>query len=359
MLDGRIINLDEIWQINIWEIKRADQPSTQSLVQRLLARLGLSRPAKVADVTERLLGGPPSSNSMEASGDINCDKPATDAKEVFVVHGRNEEARDTLFEFLRAIGLHPLEWSEAVQATGKASPYIGEILKTVFSRAHAVIVLFTPDDKVKLRQSLWADNEPPNETELTGQPRPNVLFEAGMAMAGSEERTILVELGTLRGFSDIDGRHRILLNNSPERRRHLAERLENAGCPVRWDEADWKSTGDFEAAVAERMHEPTSITPDRPSAPIATLPQSQEARTLLIEAASGDGYILKVPAFGGLTIEANDKSFVKSGNLRSEALWTAVLTTLADDGFIEGTDSEGQVFKLTHKGFDYVDSEAM
>ena len=357
MLDGRIIYLDEIWQINIWEIKPTDQTSTQSLVERLLARLGLSRPAEV-DVTERLLGGPPSSNSMEASGDINRDKPRTDAKEIFVVHGRNEEARDALFQFLRAIGLHPLEWSEAVQATGKASPYIGEILNTVFSRAHAVVVLFTPDDRVKLRESLWADNEPPNETELTGQPRPNVLFEAGMAMAGSEERTILVELGTLRGFSDIEGRHSIRLNNSPERRRDLAERLENAGCPVRWDEADWKSTGDFETAVAERMQEPTGNTLDRPSTTIPELPLSEEARTLLIEAASGDGYILKVPAFGGLIVEANDKSFVESGNPRSEALWTAVLDTLADNGFVRNTDNEDRVFMLTRKGFDYVDSEA-
>ena len=295
---------------------------------------------------------------METSGDMNRDEPTANTKEIFVVHGRNEEARDALFEFLRAIGLHPLEWSEAVQATGKASPYIGEILHTVFSRAHAVVVLFTPDDEAKLRESLWADNEPPNETELTGQPRPNVLFEAGMAMAGSEDRTILVELGTLRGFSDIDGRHSIRLNNSPQRRQELAKRLEDAGCPVMWDEVDWKSTGDFEAAVAEQIQKAKGNSLDSPSATIAKLPLSHEARTLLIEAASGDGYIMKIPTFAGLTIEANDKSFVESSNPRSEALWTEVLTALADSGFIRNTDNEGRLFQLTHKGFSYVDSEA-
>jgi len=37
---------------------------------------------------------------------------------VFVIHGRNEAARKSMFEFLRAIGLKPLEWSQALAATG-------------------------------------------------------------------------------------------------------------------------------------------------------------------------------------------------------------------------------------------------
>ena len=49
-------------------------------------------------------------------------KPSTDTREVFVVHGRNQEARRAMFEFLRAIGLYPLEWIEAVRATGKPMP---------------------------------------------------------------------------------------------------------------------------------------------------------------------------------------------------------------------------------------------
>jgi predicted nucleotide-binding protein len=41
-----------------------------------------------------------------------------DPTKVFVVHGRNEKARIAMFAFLRAIGLQPIEWSEAVSLTG-------------------------------------------------------------------------------------------------------------------------------------------------------------------------------------------------------------------------------------------------
>jgi hypothetical protein len=55
-----------------------------------------------------------------------------DPKKVFVVHGRNERLRQELFNFLRAIGLKPLEWSQAVASTGKSAPYIGEVLEAAF-----------------------------------------------------------------------------------------------------------------------------------------------------------------------------------------------------------------------------------
>ena len=119
------------------------------------------------------------------------DEHTSAARVVFVVHGRNLVARDALFDFLRAIDLHPLEWSEAVRAAGRPSPYIGEILDGAFSRAQAVVVLLTPDDDARLRQQLWEASESPHETVAAGQARPNVLFEAGMAMGRDERRTVL------------------------------------------------------------------------------------------------------------------------------------------------------------------------
>ena len=49
-------------------------------------------------------------------------------KSVFVVHGRDEELRRSLFALLRALGLNPIEWRKAIQMTGRPSPHVGEIL---------------------------------------------------------------------------------------------------------------------------------------------------------------------------------------------------------------------------------------
>src|SRR5712691_5313315 len=103
-----------------------------------------------------------------------------DRRRVFVIHGRNEPARRALFELLRSIGLDPIEWSQAIRMTGKASPYIGEVLDAAFGAAQAVVVLETPDDVAYLHPSLTYPNDPECDPQL--QPRPNVLFEAGMAM---------------------------------------------------------------------------------------------------------------------------------------------------------------------------------
>ena len=127
-------------------------------------------------------------------------------RKVFVVHGRNELARVAMFEFLRSIGLQPIEWSQAVAATGEASPYIGTVLDSAFEAAQAVVVLMTPDEIAYLRDEYSSDDSDP-EREPAAQARPNVLFEAGMAMGRDPTRTVLVELGALRPFSDIAGRH--------------------------------------------------------------------------------------------------------------------------------------------------------
>ena len=160
---------------------------------------------------------------------------ATERRQVFVVHGRNEGARRALFTFLRSIGLDPLEWSEAIKAAGHPNPYIGDILDEAFSRAHAVVVLFTPDDSACLHEQFRSEIEPHYEIEPTGQARPNVLFEAGMAMGRDPNKTVLVEMGTLRPFSDIGGRHLLRIDNSSQQRHQLALRLKDAGCPVKLD----------------------------------------------------------------------------------------------------------------------------
>lgn len=168
---------------------------------------------------------------------------SADPKKVFVIHGRNESARKGLFVFLRSIGLEPIEWSQAISMTGQGSPYIGDVLSVAFGAAQAVVVLQTPDDVAHLHESLTYPGDP--ETSPQMQPRPNVLFEAGMALARDESRTIIVELGAIKSFSDIRGRHVVRLDNSVAKRQDLAQRLSTAGCAVDLTGRDWHHEGDL------------------------------------------------------------------------------------------------------------------
>jgi hypothetical protein len=108
-------------------------------------------------------------------------KIVEDPRTVFVVHGRNGAIIDSMFAFLKAIGLKPLEWSEAREKTKDPNPYVGHILESAFSAAQAFVVVMTPDDEAWLKKEFHKADEAIHETMLTGQARPNVLFEAGMA----------------------------------------------------------------------------------------------------------------------------------------------------------------------------------
>lgn len=186
--------------------------------------------------------------------DLSALSNETDERTVFVVHGRDRAARDALFTFLRSLGLKPLEWQQIIDMTGSAAPYVGDLLHAAFNAAQAVVVLLTPDDLSMLRQDLRSTDDPLYESALTGQARPNVLFEAGMAFGRNPSQTVLVEIGRLRPFSDIGGRHVIRLDGSVVRRQELALRLANAGCAVDMTGSDWHTAGDFTSDVTRATY---------------------------------------------------------------------------------------------------------
>jgi predicted nucleotide-binding protein len=165
---------------------------------------------------------------------------------VFVVHSRNEDLRRAMFEFLRSINLAPMEWTHAVELTGVGSPYIGQVLDAAFDAAQAVVVLQTPDEIAYLQPRYGKGDDDP-ETLPAPQARPNVLFEAGMALGREPNRTVLVEVGTVRPFSDVAGRHAVRLDNTIASRSALAQRLMTAGCDVDLAGTDWHTAGDFTA----------------------------------------------------------------------------------------------------------------
>jgi len=176
---------------------------------------------------------------------------------VFVVHGRDNDAWNAMFTFLRAVNVTPIEWTSALKMSKKAAPYIGEILETAFARARAIVVLMTPDDLAQLRPDLILQSDKPYERTLTGQARANVLFEAGMAFATHPDRTVMVQLGTVREFSDVAGRHVVHMSNDSSKRQELATKLRNAGCIVDTSGTDWAQAGDFIDPLSRVPTKPT------------------------------------------------------------------------------------------------------
>ena len=139
-----------------------------------------------------------------------------------------------------------MEWGEVVHLTGTPNPSIMDILNVAFGEAQTVLVILSPDDLGYLRPELQNPSDPAWEKEPTGQSRPNVLFELGMALASGINRTVVVQVGDIRPFSDIAGRHILRLTNDPGDRTQLIDRLKTAGCPVDLTgKRDYFSTGDF------------------------------------------------------------------------------------------------------------------
>jgi len=182
---------------------------------------------------------------VQSKGELG-ERGETDSRKVFVVHGRNEKARTAMVAFLRAIDLRPIEWSEAVDLTGEAAPFIGQVVEAGFSAAQAVVIMLTGDDLAKLRPEFVSQSDAGYEKEYTLQARPNVLFEAGFAFGRHPKRTVIVEFGQLRPFSDVQGRHVIRMDNSVKKRQELAKLLGAAGCAVSTSGVDWHTAGDFD-----------------------------------------------------------------------------------------------------------------
>jgi len=197
---------------------------------------------------------PPAAAAPARKSAAKKSKRRTTGKTVFVVHGRDMTLRDSMFAFLRAIGLEPLEWEQAIRRARRgANPFVGDVIDEVMDQAQAVLVLFSPDDLVQLKDQFVSRDEKNSEGKPQGQARPNVLFEAGLAMGRHQEKTVLVEVGSVKRFSDIGGRHMLRFNGSAASRHDLVGRLRMLRCDLDVDgRRDWLEVGDFEPTPAKK-----------------------------------------------------------------------------------------------------------
>ena len=367
VLGGMIMNPEDLLEILITQtsqdsVQVRKQIESKNISGIALASTGYSRNWRIAgageDITDQIINSPPGSEMKEVHT-ADEQRPLPDTRTVFVVHGRNEVAKNALCDFLRAIDLHPLEWPEAVVATGKSSPYIGEILDSAFSKAQATVILFSPDDEARLRESFRREGDPEYESRFVGQARPNVIYEAGMAMGRNPNRTVLVEIGTLRLFTDVAGLHTIRLNTSPGCRHELAERLRAAGCQVNSTGTHWLTAGDFESALASTISDAPETTnfADQRASSRQELELSEDAKELLMEIArDSSGELLKLTASGGFCFRTNGRHFGEIGDPREEARWEGAVQDLLRLGLLtQSSGGRGKLFKLTREGFEAVD----
>ena len=83
---------------------------------------------------------------------------------------------------------------------------------------------------------------------------------------------------------------------------------------------------------------------------------SEDARELLSEAARDPhGDILSLIGFAGSSIQTNGKAFGGTDNRRSAARWEQALMELYAQGLITDPTGRGEVFQLTHTGFELAD----
>jgi predicted nucleotide-binding protein len=193
---------------------------------------------------------------------------STKENTIFVVHGRDGKLRDAMYELLGALGLKPQEWGHAIRAArGKGgNPYVNDAVTKVMEQAQAIVVMLSPDDEAKLKEQLVSTHERSTEGKLRGQARPNVIFETGIAIGTHHKKTVMVQVGQVKAFTDIGGMHVPQLSNDEKTRHEFANRLVDLGCKIDRAGDHWLRAGNFTPTPPKvRRRKPTSGRSSRKS----------------------------------------------------------------------------------------------
>lgn len=175
---------------------------------------------------------------------------------VFLIHGRDLQARNEVCSFLEALGLKPITFSDERECA-RSAPTVLDVVQQGMERCQLVLALFTPDEWCLLRGDMREEGKDERDYRRW-QARPNVMFEAGLAYSKDPERVVFLELGDVQLFSDVTGMHSFAPTNRSENgsaRHSLYSWLKNwfsaRGVEIRSGEA-WKQEGDFESCAAPR-----------------------------------------------------------------------------------------------------------
>ena len=146
----------------------------------------------------------------------------TNRRNVFLIHGRCEPLTQSVRNLLFAMDLKPREWNQLRLGMGSLTSTNLEIVQQGLASVHAVIVLLYGEERVAPIKELGGG-------KYLRQPRPNVIFEAGIALRLMPEKTLFVQVGDVRIWSDIN---RFILEDTERKRHELLLLLESIGCDV-------------------------------------------------------------------------------------------------------------------------------
>ena len=141
--------------------------------------------------------------------------------EVFIVHGRDDGAKDAVALFIRDLGFKEI----ILDKKPNSGLTIIEKFEKHASNTDFAIALLTPDDVGALREG--ADNE------LKSRARQNVILELGYFMGKlGRKKVCLIIKGKLENPSDLDGVLHVPMGNSDDSRMKVAKEMKQAGLPV-------------------------------------------------------------------------------------------------------------------------------
>ena len=157
-----------------------------------------------------------------ALGDKAISTAAPNEGTIFVVHGRDHEARDQLDLVLRRLGLEPFD----LQVTGGGGDTLIEALERMIGKTAQSsfgIVLMTPDDLGYLKDEAPEDAKP--------RARQNVIMEMGMLLASlTRKRCAILQKGFIEVPSNMGGVITIPFNDHVrDAVPKLVQRLQQAG----------------------------------------------------------------------------------------------------------------------------------
>jgi predicted nucleotide-binding protein len=272
-------------------------------------------------------------------------EPKVDRRKVFLVHGRNKAAHDAMVALLKSLDLDPVDFDSAKRAMRKSPFSISDVLDYAFSNAWAVMVLITGDDVGRLRDCHWREKESNNEKDYQAQPRLNVVFEAGLAFARNPERTILVQIGDAKDFSDLAGQYIHHFQGTEENRNDLKLCLSNIGCAVRDSSLEWLRAGDFSAGLQPLQSAQEPLPHD------AVAYQISEEEKELILASGKEGKFILMSVGNSLRnwVVAEHTNFVKDDDPAFTARYMEAFEGLQEKKLV--THQGGKLYLLTGKGF--------